>query len=412
MKSGTLQIGKILYDPTTRALTYIDGSDARLRNKSRAVLVYLLKHPNRTVSKTDILDNVWSEVTVSDESLVQCIGDIRRLLGDGDRKLVETVPREGYRLNLEAPRPASRDRTRAALSVAVVAVVAAAWIFWPGQTTDLPVPETQAPEQEQERASTAPPGTDSTEAYLEVLQGRAAAGRFGLAESLVAERHFRRAIDLDPTYARAHAELGTLLAVRFENNWNLIAEADRQKALFYAERAVSLDPDLWLGHYALGRLNSLYSNFDSAEEHLRIAMALQPDNEDARAYFGVVQSFRGNNETSIAILEQAIATHPDPPYWYYLSLGNSLFNAGLYSEAEAALNRCLEIAEGSPYCLRYLLATLGMLGRLADAGAAGRVYEAQGFELSVNTIVGSMPFQHAETRAAIVRGLRRAGLPE
>lgn len=96
-----------------------------------------------------------------------------------------------------------------------------------------------------------PPGTSNTEDYLQVLLGRVSANRFSSDESLIAERHFRRAIELDPNFARAYAELGTVFAVRFENGWTVLQAGDKKKALYYANKAVVLDPQFWLGHYAL-----------------------------------------------------------------------------------------------------------------------------------------------------------------
>lgn len=39
---------------------------------------------------------MWSDVIVTEDSLTQCISDIRRALGDKEQKLVRTVPRRGY----------------------------------------------------------------------------------------------------------------------------------------------------------------------------------------------------------------------------------------------------------------------------------------------------------------------------
>ena len=258
----------------------------------------------------------------------------------------------------------------------------------------------------------APPGTENTEAFLEVLKGRVSSNNFSHSESLVAERHFRSAIALDPNFARAYAELGTLLAVRFENDWTVLIDADKEKSLFYAQQAVALEPDLWLGHYALARLHSVFGDPDAAETHLNVAMSLEPDNEDARAYLGIVKNFQGDAEGAIAILEPAVRSHPNPPYWYYFGLGHALFNAGQLEQAETALNACLKRAENSPYCLRYLIAVYGEGGRHAEARKAGQTYAAMGFDLSVDGILKLMTYHHADDRAQLEQALRMAGVPD
>lgn len=408
MKSDSIHLGEVTFDANVRTLTHEDGRPAQLRNKSKDVLVYLLGHPNRTVNKTDILNAVWSDVTVSDESLVQCIADIRRLIGKDARHIVETVPREGYRINVQGSESTSkRVLPIPALVVALIALTAV-WFVWPDQT----VPPKDSPALSETLVATGPPGTESTEAYLEVLKGRVSANRYSLSESLSAERHFRKAIALDPSYARAYAELGTLLAVRFENNWTVLEDADKDKALYYAEKAVSLDPELWLAHYALGRLHSLHFDLELAEDHLETAMSLQPDNEDARAYFGIVKNFRGDAKGAVAILEQAVKSHPSPPYWYYYGLGSALLNERRYEEAKNALNQCLKLAEKSPYCLRYLIAVHGKIGSAGEAEATGLVYASTGFELSISAIMELLTFHHPDHLDHLEQAFRLAGVPD
>ena len=408
MNSDEISLGDIAFDPSTRRLRDKAGREVQLRNKSKAVLRYLVQNPGRTVTKAEILDAVWPDVTVSDESLVQCIADIRRVIGSDARQIVETVPREGYRIT-PGQRSSTKRRSRAVPLIAATVVLIAAWIMMPGTDS---VPPPLEPGGTELRATATPPGTSVTEAYLEVLQGRVSADRFGKTESLVAERHFRRAIELDPAYARAYAELGTLFAVRFENDWTVLREADKQKALFFAERAVSLDPELWLAHYALGRLNSVFANLEEAASHLEKAMELQPGNDDARAYFGIVKNFQGEAETAVLILEPTVAAHPNPPYWYYLGLGHAHLQAGNFAKAEVALGKCLELAPDSPYCLRYLLAVLGSTLQTDRAREVASRYRSMGFDASVSSIMALMRFQDESGLARLEAAFRSAGLPE
>lgn len=56
-----------------------------------------------------MMEAIWSDVAVSDESLVQCIADIRRVIGKDARKIVERVPREGYRMHLQTQKSLTRN---------------------------------------------------------------------------------------------------------------------------------------------------------------------------------------------------------------------------------------------------------------------------------------------------------------
>ncbi|MDH5311240.1 MAG: winged helix-turn-helix domain-containing protein, partial [Gammaproteobacteria bacterium] len=85
-----------------------------LRPKSYEVLKALLERPARLVSKRELLDIVWRNQVVSEDSLVHCITDIRRALNDQDRRLVRTVARRGYVLEAGVTR---MDEVPAALAL-------------------------------------------------------------------------------------------------------------------------------------------------------------------------------------------------------------------------------------------------------------------------------------------------------
>lgn len=71
-----------------------------LKPKSFAVLAYLLQHPERLVTREELLQAIWPEATVlGDEAVNSCIKDIRRTLGDQVKtpRFIETVPTRGYR---------------------------------------------------------------------------------------------------------------------------------------------------------------------------------------------------------------------------------------------------------------------------------------------------------------------------
>jgi adenylate cyclase len=72
------------------------AGDIALRPKSLEVLHHLLVNPGRLLSRDDLLEAVWSGVTVTEESLTQCVSEIRHALSDGEQTIIKTVPRRGY----------------------------------------------------------------------------------------------------------------------------------------------------------------------------------------------------------------------------------------------------------------------------------------------------------------------------
>jgi len=75
-----------------------DGAHVELRPRSFAVLRLLTENAGRLVAKDEIIAKVWDDVAVTEDSLTQCIADIRKAIGDEDRRVLRTVPRKGYLL--------------------------------------------------------------------------------------------------------------------------------------------------------------------------------------------------------------------------------------------------------------------------------------------------------------------------
>ena len=90
-----LRFGEFVIDPSTASLRGGDGP-LQLRPKSFDVLAYLARHPGRVVSKDELIEAIWPNVFVTDNSLVQCISDIRLALGDSTQNILKTVARRGY----------------------------------------------------------------------------------------------------------------------------------------------------------------------------------------------------------------------------------------------------------------------------------------------------------------------------
>ena len=96
--TDAFRLGEFVFAPATLELRDATGAIIHLRVQSAAVLAKLLERQGEVVSKSDLFGEVWQGTSVTDDSLVQCITDIRRCLKDHDRKLVQTVARRGYRI--------------------------------------------------------------------------------------------------------------------------------------------------------------------------------------------------------------------------------------------------------------------------------------------------------------------------
>jgi TolB-like protein/DNA-binding winged helix-turn-helix (wHTH) protein len=123
---ATTVINGVTVDLGSETLRAADGTPRVLRPQSFATLRYLIENPNRLVTKDELMDAVWHEVAVTDDSLVQCIHEIRRAIGDETHAMLVNVPRRGYRLVIPEAAGVPQERSRRRRVVAAALVVAAA----------------------------------------------------------------------------------------------------------------------------------------------------------------------------------------------------------------------------------------------------------------------------------------------
>lgn len=95
-----IQIAEFTLDLRQQELRDATGARIDLRHQSFNVLRHLATSPGRVVSKDELLATNWPGLTVTEDSLTQCISEIRRTLGESGRELIRTVPRRGYMMSL------------------------------------------------------------------------------------------------------------------------------------------------------------------------------------------------------------------------------------------------------------------------------------------------------------------------
>src|SRR4030042_4164553 len=73
--------------------------EIRLRPRTLDTLIYLVERQGRLVTKNALLDGLWVDAEVTENTLTQCIRELREALGDDqkDPRFIQTVPRSGYR---------------------------------------------------------------------------------------------------------------------------------------------------------------------------------------------------------------------------------------------------------------------------------------------------------------------------
>src|SRR5258707_7544806 len=99
---GVYRFGQFALDARKRTLCRA-GSPVVLTAKAFDVLLFLAQHPNRLVTKEELLKAVWGDTFVEEGNLAQHISHLRKALGDVSEhsRFIATIPRKGYQFTAD-----------------------------------------------------------------------------------------------------------------------------------------------------------------------------------------------------------------------------------------------------------------------------------------------------------------------
>jgi len=147
------QLGEVKVYPDQSRLE-IGTEERHIEPKVMAVLQQLAKRPEQVVSRTELLELVWTGTVVTDEVVTRCISELRTALGDDTKNpiFIQTIPKKGYKLlvppiglgNQGPGIQSASDKSRRSLwlTAAALGLVAfglllgRAWLATPSQSED------------------------------------------------------------------------------------------------------------------------------------------------------------------------------------------------------------------------------------------------------------------------------------
>ncbi len=247
-------------------------------------------------------------------------------------------------------------------------------------------------------------GTQSSDAHHALLRGLERFWHYSRESSTEALDNFRRAAELDPEYATAHAWLARTYVWQSAMNWVPDPKFTMELAIGHARRAVELDDQSPFAHSILGWVSLFLRDGKMAVSEGRRACALDPNSADAKVFLSLILASTGHGEEALRNIETAMLLQPHPSSFYFYALGLSHFALADYDRAIAAFRRGIEINRSFMPNHYELAVAYGLSGLAEEARAEAAIVKTDWPNVSKDF------FLAPELAANYRRGKQVAGL--
>jgi len=147
------------------------------------------------------------------------------------------------------------------------------------------------------------------------------------------EAMMRRAVEIDPGYAKALAKLSFCDMIRFYEGWSDDYDGCLAKAEQLAARAIEVDPGEPWGYWALACCRLWQGQHGASLELMERARRLNPNDPDLMTDHGLVLTFLGRAEEGYALAQRAMRINPLYPDWYAAQAIQIAYDAGRFEDA-------------------------------------------------------------------------------
>ena len=226
---------------------------------------------------------------------------------------------------------------------------------------------------------------------------------------------YSKAIGLDPKFADAYAGYARVAVEVWRNNSDQVMPAPlaRKRAYDAAGKALELDPTNARAHTVLAFLQLSDGRHEEATASGKRAVALNPNDAEAYANLGMVLSYAGRREEAIAAIDNAMRLNPMAPAGLRLLAGIVFFNAHQYDRAIAELEPVVKAWPDAETPHEYLSASYALNG---DAERARLQVEALPDIPQVNLASYRLQYGDQYKRNTdlenFLKGLAAAGIPQ
>ena len=252
--------------------------------------------------------------------------------------------------------------------------------------------------------------TRNLQAYEYYQRGQAALLVRQGSGNEAARQMFRRAIELDTTFARAYSGLALTYAADYRNGWATDGPGALERAFELARTASEINPDVPETYWALAYVHAQRREHEQALKYLERSVSLYPSFADGYALMASVKTFAGRPAATIPLMRTAMRLNPRSGYLYFLVLGRAYFFLGDLEQARFNLDEALK---RNPEYLEthvYMAALQVLLGDKSSAAWEADQIRALEPQFAAKRWLENYPMTDSEQRTKIMRALTQLSL--
>jgi adenylate cyclase len=254
-------------------------------------------------------------------------------------------------------------------------------------------------------------GTDNPEAYEYYVRGRQRAWKHYREANEQARRMLRQALELDPSFAAAHASLAYTHQLDYVNRWCESPEKSLNSLYELAQKAVALDREDPDARFVLGLAYLWRKELDNALTEAQRALRLHPNFANAYALLALVLHYAGRSKEAFEPLARGMRLDPHYTDMFLHILGQAHFGLGQYHDAIAALKRRIIRNPNTDASRILLAAAYGHVGLFEEARTQWDEAHKINPDYSLDHRRKILPYKESADFERIVEGLRKVGLP-
>jgi adenylate cyclase len=221
---------------------------------------------------------------------------------------------------------------------------------------------------------------------------------------------FSEVVDKNPNNTACLALRAILTSIQFTNQWSDDPERSLENAVADAEKAISLDPNEFTAHWALGMVRHWQGRMEESRVASGRMIELAPGRPEGHALISSIEHYTGNPDAALEHANTAIKVDPFGPSMFVQMKGQAEFMLGDFEAAEVTLNKRIERSPETDTSRLYLASLYGHRGEVDAAREMWNEIFQVNPDYSLAKRLEVWPYSDDALPHRILEGLEKAGI--